>query len=154
MTEEDRVCAICFGPMGKRPGDICCKDEDNYLLIAAKGAIRESEDRSIIIEDLVERVFESLADFLCNKGEFIEDYDEGGVLGELERRVLRWVKKEMITVNSVKGIAFCAQCGYPVMAGRTLCGRCAEGRGMSGSTGSPQPSAAPAAPRGMHVKRS
>lgn len=148
---EERNCAICYGPMGKMSGELCCQDEDKYLLIAAKGYLRDTDDRAAGIEQLVEGLYAKLAEFLRDRGKSIDDFEESGVLAEIERRVLRWINKEMLPVNAVKGIAFCSKCGVPIMAGRTICSRCGDAKSASqpfADGGSTSPKSV-----GMHLKR-
>lgn len=154
MPIDERTCAVCFGPMGKTPGDICCRDEDQYLLICAKGILREFDDRSATIEDLVEHLYEKLDEYLTSKGTSITDFEENGVMAEIERRVLRWINKGLLPVKSVQGIGFCQQCGVPIMAGRQLCARCGDTQSSRRVIGSGQANPPVVKPRGMHIKPS
>ena len=92
----EKLCVVCGGSLGKHDDDICCRDEDTYLLIKCKGHMRDFDDRQCSIDDVVERLYHDLAQFLEEKGNSIDNYDEEGVLSELDRRVLRWVSKNMI----------------------------------------------------------
>ncbi len=153
MGGDERVCAVCYGPMGKIPGDICCREEDQYLLISAKGFLRECEDRNATVDDIVDFLYDRLAEYLLKKGQSIDDYDEDGVMSELERRTLRWINKELIPVQSVSGVAFCAQCGVPILASRTLCSRCGDSKAAQSSAASMQVDVPPIVYKGMHSKR-
>ena len=80
---QERVCVVCGGPMNKITGDICCKEEDQYLLLACKGHLRDFEDRQCSMDDVVELLYDDLAEFLEKKNMSIDDYDYTGVLSEL-----------------------------------------------------------------------
>jgi len=125
VDTSGRICVICGGPMGKIPGDICCRDEDSYLLLSCKGHLREFEDRECAVDQVVELLYDDLAEYLEKKGRNIETYDTDSVLSELERRVLRWMNKKMMNFRALTGIAFCASCGVPILAGRSKCATCA-----------------------------
>ena len=145
MDDMTRTCVICGGPMGKRHGDICCREEDGYLMIKCKGHMREFEGRECGIDEMVELLYDDLAEYLVQHEASIENYEQEGVLMELERRVLRWMNKKMIDFKTMKGFGFCATCGAVILAGRTKCSSCAGASQVQGmiknvrSTGAPPP---------------
>lgn len=152
MAEQVKECPICGGNI-TRPGDeICCKEEDTYLLIRCKGQLRTSKDRSASIEDLVFKLYESLQEFLLQHNDDISNYSEEMVYKELQRRVLRWINKDQIPVKHVQGIGFCSVCGMAMLAGRTKCSSCAESGPFGASGGISAPAAAPRK-SGMHIRR-
>lgn len=153
MPESIAECPICGGTITRAGDEICCKEEDSYLLIRCKGQLRTSKDRAASIEDLAWKMYDCLAEFLQEHDEDISNYDEEMVYKELQRRILRWINKEMIPVSRVQGIGFCSMCGMAMLAGRTKCSSCAES-GAIGSLGSMSSPGMPAAKRsGMHLRR-
>ncbi|RJP20450.1 MAG: hypothetical protein C4527_25075 [Candidatus Omnitrophota bacterium] len=151
--DYERTCVVCGGPIGKGGSDICCKEEDQYLLICCKGHLREFQDRECGIDEVIELLFDDLAEFLEKRNDDIENYDHASVYSELERRTLRWVNNKMINFRQVSGISFCTVCGATIMAGRTKCATCAGAGAIGGIL--QQGQSAPAQPprRGMHFKK-
>ena len=129
-----RTCVVCGAPMGNIPGDICCRREDEYLLLCCKGHMREFEDRECNIDQVTELLYDDLAEFLENQGRDIEDYEASSVMSELERRVLRWINKKMMHYRALTGYAFCVDCGTPILAGRTRCADCSSSNEVGGLT--------------------
>ncbi|MBI1388730.1 MAG: hypothetical protein GC154_09820 [bacterium] len=158
MDELRTECAVCGGPITKRGSDICCQDEDSYLLICCKGHLRNFKDRSATIDDVVAELYHNLDDFLRDRNDKVENYEESGVLRELERRVLRWINKKMIDTRNVGGIGFCNSCGAPILAGRNMCRNCADSGKIQSlistnksASGSGSGSSGPKS--GMHTRR-
>lgn len=150
-------CVICGGHITRRGMDICCSDEDQYLLICCKGHLRKFEDRSGSIDDVVVELYHDLDNFLRDRGDKIDNYDESGVNGELEKRVIRWINKKMIDAKSVAGIGYCKGCGSPIMGGRTMCNNCSQSNNMKSMLNSSKPSQSGGGSGkrigGMHFKR-
>ena len=149
----DKVCVICGGFMGKSSGDICCKEEDQYLLICCKGHMREFQDRECSIDEVVELLFDDLAEYLEKRGDDIDNYDQTLVFNELERRILRWINKKMINFRQVSGISFCTGCGTPIMAGRTKCSNCLGAGSLDGMLQQSPSVPSPKPKGGMHFKK-
>ncbi len=151
VNEMERTCTICGGHIGKGGDDICCKDEDQYLLICCKGHMREFQDRECSIDDVVELLYDDLAEFLEKRQDDIENYDQAAVYNELERRVLRWINKKMMNFRQLSGISFCTVCGTTIMAGRTKCAGCLGSTSFGVSAQNTPSGSIPK--RGMHFKR-
>lgn len=148
-------CVICGGHITKRGMDICCFDEDQYLLICCKGHLRNFEDRQGSIDDVVVELYNDLDNFLRDRGDKVDNYDESGVIGELEKRVIRWINKKMIDAKSVAGIGYCKGCGSPIMGGRTMCNNCSQTHNVKSMISSNKPGTSGGGKRigGMHFKR-
>lgn len=110
--------------MGGSKDDICCKEEDYHLMVKCKAHIRGFENRECCLDEMAEMLYADLAEYLEKNGDDIENYDEEGVLMELERRILRWINKKMINFRNLTGYGFCRNCGALILAGRTKCSSC------------------------------
>ncbi len=154
IKDFEKKCVICGGPIGKGGGGICCKEEDQFLLVHCKGHLREFQDRECNVDDVIELLYDDLAEYLETKRqEDIENYDEEMVYAELERRVLRWINLKMINFRQLSGIGFCMGCGAAIMAGRTKCAAC-TGAGAFGDFSKKSDTFDLPKPRGgMHFKR-
>ena len=148
-------CVICGGHITKRGNDICCFDEDQYLLISCKGHLRNFEDRMGSIDDVVVELYHDLDNFLRDRGDKVDNYDESGVIGELEKRVIRWINKKMIDTKSVAGIGYCKGCGSPILGGRTMCNNCSQTHNVKSMISNKPGSSGGSGKRigGMHFKR-
>ncbi len=146
------VCVICGGEITKKGSDICCFDEDQFLLSELKAYIRRDIERKADLGELLEHLYEQLGPFLSERGIDLDEIDPDEVFIEIEKRILRWIARKEVTVSAIDGLAICEKCNAMIMRGRTLCNQCLREKEMSQLPPASIQSNPP--PRGgMHIKR-
>ncbi len=148
--ELDRSCPICDGEMQSRGSDICCIEEDGYLLAELRAFMRSNPKAGVNVGEVVEHLYEHLRPYLTRKKIDLDQIDPNEVFVELEKRILRWVSRGDISITSVSGLSVCQTCGAPIMRGRTQCNNCLRGKEIAGLQ--PAPSPTQSISRGMHTR--
>ncbi|MFH1741666.1 MAG: hypothetical protein ABIH23_21890 [bacterium] len=145
-------CPICGGELPPRGRDICCYEEDRYLLSELRSFMRANPKRGVAIGGMVEYLYERLEPYLAGKGIDLHSIDPDVVFGELERRTLRWIARKDISISSISGLALCESCGAMIMRGRTVCNNCVCSKEVASLQKAWTPSEGRYIPRGMHVR--
>ncbi len=148
-----RTCTICGGEITKKGSDICCFEEDSFLLTELKFLVRTNTDRKADLGEVIEYLYERLGPYLAEQEINLEEIDPDDVFVELEKRILRWIRRGEISVNSIGGLSVCEKCNAMIMRGRTLCNQCLREKELSRMPSAPIQSGSPPRRGGMHFKR-
>ena len=138
--------------MKKRGGDICCVEEDRYLLGRLRAYVRSNPNKHVNLGQVLEHLYECLEPFLEERGINLDDVDLDAAFVELEKRVLRWINRKDISINAISGLAICESCGCMIMRGRTVCNSCLRAKEITQARSSWTSSEGRYIPRGMHFK--
>ena len=85
----DKDCPVCGGEMTQRDADICCREEDDYLLCELRSYVRSITGRAAALGVIMEHLYERLQPFLTERKIDLNEIDPGDVFVELEKRILR-----------------------------------------------------------------
>jgi hypothetical protein len=147
----DIRCPICKGELPKGR-EICCYDEDRYLLTELRRFIRARPKHAVSVGEIVEYLYGRLQPYATERGIPLDEIDPDDVFTEIEKRILRWIARKDVSVNAVAGLGICESCGAMIMRGRTLCNSCARTKEIaSNQPTSSLPASGPVS-RGMHFK--
>ena len=147
----DLRCPICQGEL-PRGREICCYDEDRYLLTELRQFIRARPKHAVSVGEIVEYLYERLQPYATEKGIPLDEIDPDEVFTEIEKRVLRWIARKDISVSAVAGLGICESCGAMIMRGRTLCNGCTRSKEIVSNQPTLAATSSRSVPRGMHFK--